>query len=74
VTLTYDLGAQITAPAFREIFGNANANGLGGSMNTWTTTTVRAAGDIRQRGATSTSHLADRPHQLHHKRHRERHL
>ncbi len=53
VTLTYDLGAQVTAPAFREIFGNTNTNGLTGSMNTWTTTTVRAAGDLRQRGSTS---------------------
>lgn len=53
VNLIYDLGAQVTAPAFQEIFGNTNANGLGGSMNTWTTTTARAAGDVRQRGSTS---------------------
>jgi arylsulfatase A-like enzyme len=53
VNLTYDFGAQVTAPAFREIFGNTNTNGLTGSMNTWSTTTVRAAGDLRQRGSTS---------------------
>lgn len=53
VSLIYDFGAQITAPAFREIFGNTNTNGLTGSINAWTTTTVRAAGDIRQRSSTS---------------------
>jgi arylsulfatase A-like enzyme len=53
VNLTYSTGAQTTGPAFREIFGNGSTTtGFAGSMNAWTSTSVRAAGDAKLRGGT----------------------
>ena len=52
--LTYSTGAQTTGPAFREIFGNASTTtGFAGSMNAWTSTSVRAGGDAKLRGGTA---------------------
>lgn len=53
VNLSYDLGAQTTGPAFREIFANTSGNGLTGTMNPWTVTATRNAADVRQRGGAS---------------------
>lgn len=53
VQLTYSTGSQTTGPAFREIFSNGStASGIAGAMNTWAATAVRAAADVKQRGAT----------------------
>ena len=53
VNLSYDLGAQTTGSAFREIFANTSGNGLTGTMNPWTVTATRNAADVRQRGGAS---------------------
>ncbi|MEI6235299.1 MAG: C25 family cysteine peptidase [Planctomycetota bacterium] len=56
--LTYSTGAQVTAPAFQEVFANASTvSGLSGSMNSWTTTGFRAVGDVRLTGG-SNNHTA----------------
>ena len=54
VQLTYSTGAQVTAPAFREIFANpSTASGIAGAMNAWTSTAARAAGDVKLRSGTA---------------------
>ena len=47
VSLTYDLGAQVTADVFKEVFANAGSNNWNGSgaINAWTTV---GAGNTRQ--------------------------
>ncbi len=53
VQLEYNTGAQVTGPAFREIFASGSTtSGLAGAMSTWTSTTLRSggAGDVKQRG------------------------
>ena len=53
VQLTYSSGAQTTGTAFQEIFANASTtSGITGAMNAWTSTSVRAPGDVKLRGGT----------------------
>ena len=53
VQLSYNSGAQGTAPVFQEIFANAStASAVTGAMNAWTSTAVRAATDVKLRGGT----------------------
>jgi|GEM_PF-105615 len=53
VQLTYNTGAQVTAPAFQEAFANAStASGITGAMNAWTATANRAPADVRLRSGT----------------------